>query len=187
MKRFVTKMILVVGLVGGLLTVAGCKNPASSNNDNPPPVGGTKNLTVENCAEYTLTLKEAAPATEFAYLLQVDNDGSQDADGLKIKITDLKLQIKVGDKEPVVKTFAEIEMIPDEYSAPAFSKTSKRTVIGIDDAIVTDTVVKVKVLSATIDNKEKASSIIFALQREGGDYQFFGIDNESLWKPAFAE
>lgn len=133
-----------------------------------------------------MTLGEDAEDGQVGYLLQIDNDGSQNEDGLKIIVSNLKLSVKIGDATAVVKDMGTMEMIPDQYASPAYSKTSCRKVIPELNKISKNTKIEIKVINATISNGAKADSIICALQREGGNYQFFGIQDSENWKPAFA-
>lgn len=143
-----------------------------------------ENDTTSLYPEYELKFNEASGDNDVGYLLQIDNDGSQDENGLKISVSNLKIAIKIGDADWQEKDLGTVELTPDEYSDPKYSKTSKRTKIP-DVKIEKATTVKIKVVSATVSNKDKESAILFALQRDGGDYQFFGISNDQLWKPAF--
>lgn len=143
-----------------------------------------ENDTTSLYPEYELTFNEASGDNDVGYLLQIDNDGSRDEKGLKITVSNLKIAIKIGDANWQEKDLGTVELTPDEYSDPKYSKTSKRTKIP-DVKIEKGTTVKIKVVSATVSNKDKESGIVFALQRDGGDYQFFGISNDQLWKPAF--
>lgn len=181
MKKIVTLLAACVAII-----LASCAQPSTSGSG----VGGGGNelttKSVSNCKSYTMTLGEDAEGTQVGYLLQIDNDGSQNADGLKIIVSNLKLSVKIGDANAVVKDMGTMEMIPDQYANPQYSKTSCRKVIPELDKISKDTKIEIKVINATISNGAKADSIICALQRDGGDYQFFGIDNSENWQPAFA-
>lgn len=163
------------------------KEPEKDEEDTKDPSNEPKpeeNDTTSSYPEYELKFNEASGDNDVGYLLQIDNDGSKDENGLKITVSNLKIAIKIGDADWQEKNLGTVELIPDEYSDPKYSKTSKRTIIS-DVKIEKDSTVKIKVVSATVSNKDKESAIIFALQRDSGDYQFFGISNDQLWKPAF--
>lgn len=174
--KFTKKLLALALTCATIVAFVGCQDPSKE-----PTTGGG---TTKSYPEYELTFKEASGDDGVGYLLQVDNDGSKDENGLKITVSNLKIAIKIGDADWQEKDLGTVELTPDEYSEPKYSKTSKRTKIP-DVKIEKDTTVKIKVVSATVSNKDKESAIVFALQRDGGDYQFFGILNEQLWKPAF--
>lgn len=149
--------------------------------------------TVSNCKAYAVKFTSSTSDDEenpvkLGYLLQIDNDGEKDETGLKIVVSDLILSVKVGDDEAKEINMGEMILAPDQYSSPAYSKSGCRKVIednGVPVSVTSGTQVTVQVVSATIDNEDKAGSIVFAFQKEGGDYQFFADDKE-MWQPAFA-
>lgn len=149
--------------------------------------------TVSNCKAYAVKFTSSTSDDEenpvkLGYLLQIDNDGEKDETGLKIVVSDLILSVKVGNDEAKEINMGEMILAPDQYSSPAYSKSGCRKVIednGVPVSVTSGTQVTVQVVSATIDNEDKAGSILFAFQKEGGDYQFFADDKE-MWQPAFA-
>ncbi|MCR5613313.1 hypothetical protein [Treponema sp.] len=187
MKKITTKIVTLFAACA-VVMFASCTNPATSSAGagSELTVAGNSGtpVSVSNCAAYTVTTVEAASAGEVGYLLQIDNDGSQNANGLSITVSDLVISIKVGSGDWETKNLGTVTLVPDQYASPAYSKSSVRTVIpGV--ALPANATVQVKVVSATVSNSSKASSIIFALQREGGDYKFFG-ESTGNWQPAFA-
>lgn len=162
--------------------------PADNNTptDNPAEGKDPNTETKKTYKAYTITVKEAGKSGEVGYLLQVDNDGSKDANGLKVSVSGLKIAYKIGDGEWIEKDLGNVNLVPDEYSAPKYSKTSVRKVVpGL--AFEANSTIQVKVIDATVNPAEKENDIIFAIQREGGDYQFFGASDSENWQPAFAE
>lgn len=148
----------------------------------------TFTITVEEpiLADFEAILNSDVEAGQFGYLLQIDNDGSQDADGLKIVLKDVKLRVTVGSAEPVEKTIEDFTLTPDQYASPAYSKTSKRVALGNLENIPAKTHVKVEIISAKRDpsQDEKISNIVYAFQREGAPYEMLAKDSQ-IWKPAF--
>lgn len=171
-------------LQGNLLV----KKVAITNLAAANPNDTAKLLEVSNCKEYTVTLTNPVTATsKLAYLLQIDNDGAKDATGLSITVTDLKLKVKIGDAEPVVKTFPEVSMIPDQYGSPAYEKTSKRVVLA-EEEIKVGTKVVVQVVSAKIDNADKAYDIVFNLMNDDNPWANLGTTegpSQDTFLPAF--
>lgn len=180
MKKITTKVLTIVAACAAMV-FASCAQPSTSGSG----AGGDIEPT-STYAKYTMQATEKADAGEVGYLLQIDNDGEQSASGLSIQVADLKIAIKVGSANWETKDLGTVTMIPDQYASPEYSKTSCRTVIPGVSIPAGGAAIQVKVVSATVDNKEKEASIICALQREGGDYQFFGIADSENWKPAFA-
>lgn len=187
MKKITTKVLTIVAACAAMV-FASCAAPSTVNggDDKNNGNGGTDIEPTSNYAKYTMNATEEADAGEVGYLLQIDNDGEQSASGLSIQVDDLKIAIKVGSANWETKDLGTVTMIPDQYASPEYSKTSCRTVIPGVSIPAGGAAIQVKVVSATVDNKEKEASIICALQREGGDYQFFGIPDAENWKSAFA-
>ena len=179
MKKITTKVLTIVAACAAMV-FASCAQPSTSGSG----AGGDIEPT-STYAKYPMQA-EKADAGEVGYLLQIDNDGEQSASGLSIQVDDLKIAIKVGSANWETKDLGTVTMIPDQYASPEYSKTSCRTVIPGVSIPAGGAAIQVKVVSATVDNKEKEASIICALQREGGDYQFFGIHDTENWKSAFA-
>ncbi|MBR0496559.1 MAG: hypothetical protein IJJ71_10345 [Treponema sp.] len=140
---------------------------------------------------YTVKLtKDISDASSIGYVLQIDNDGTKDANGLKIDISNLKLSVKVGNGAAVEKTFADFNLVPNQYANPAYGKTDNRKRLGLEGNLSQGTEITVQVLSATVSNSTKAPSIIFALQEDSGSYGMLGTesgDTQDIWLPAFAE
>ncbi len=140
---------------------------------------------------YTVKLtKDIADASIIGYVLQIDNDGTKDADGLKIDISNLKLSVKVGNGDAVEKDFAEFNIVPNQWATPAYGKTDARKRLGLTGTLTQGTEITVQVLSATVSNSTKAPSIIFALQEDGDSYGMLGTesgDSQDIWLPAFAD
>lgn len=153
------------------------------------PNEAAKLLEVSNCKAYTATFTSStSDDLKFGYLLQIDNDGTQDATGLRIVVSDLILSVKVGDAEAKEINMGEMTLVPNQWCDPKYSKSDCRKVIldnGVPVSVSEGTKVTVQVVSAKIDNKEKAGEILFAFQQEGGNYAMFAADNE-IYKPAFA-
>lgn len=168
----------IVGLKAGTATLTATAEDKTA----------TFTITVEEpiLADFEAILNSDVEAGQFGYLLQIDNDGSQDADGLKIVLKDVKLRFTVGSAEPVEKTIEDFTLTPDQYASPAYSKTSKRVALGNLENIPAKTHVKVEIISAKRDpsQDEKITNIVYAFQREGGDYGMLAKESQ-IWKPAF--
>lgn len=140
---------------------------------------------------YTVKLtKDISDASSIGYVLQIDNEGTKDANGLKIDISNLKLSVKVGNGAVEEKTFADFNLVPNQYATPAYGKTDNRKRLGLEGNLSHGTEITVQVLSATVSNSTKAPSIIFALQEDSGSYGMLGTesgDSQDIWLPAFAE
>ena len=180
MKKIATKVLTIVAACAALV-LASCAQPSTSGSG----AGGDIEPT-STYAKYTMQATEKADAGEVGYLLQIDNDGDKSSSGLSIQVSNLKIAIKVGSANWETKDLGTVTMIPDQYASPEYSKTSCRTVIPGVSIPEGGAAIQVKVISATVNNAAKESSIICALQREGGDYQFFGIPDAENWKSAFA-
>ena len=168
----------IVGLKAGTATLTATAEDKTA----------TFTITVEEpiLADFEAILNSDVEAGQFGYLLQIDNDGSQDADGLKIVLKDVKLRVTVGSAEPVEKTIEDFTLTPDQYASPAYSKTSKRVALGNLENIPAKTHVKVEIISAKRDSSQdvKIRNIVYAFQREGGDYGMLAKESQ-IWKPAF--
>lgn len=165
-------------------------NNTNTNNNNATPAATTPTpVTVTNCKQYTVKLTKAVDASVIGYVLQIDNDGTKDADGLKIDVTNLTISVKVGDGDFTDKTFDAFNMIPNQWANPAYGKTDCRKRLGLTGSLTQGTEITVKVKSATISNSAKAPSIIFALQEDCDPYGMLGTEsgeNQDIWLPAFA-
>lgn len=178
----INKLKTGFALQGNLLV----KKVAITNLVAADPNEAAKLLEVSNCKEYTVTLTKPVTATsKLGYQLEIENDGELNATGLSITVTDLKLKVKIGEAEPFEKTFPEVTMIPDQYGE--YKKTVKRVVLAEED-IQVGTKVVVQVLSAKIDNAEKAYSIVFNLMNDGTPWAMLGTTegpNQDTFLPAF--
>lgn len=185
MKKITTKVLTIVAACAAMV-FASCAQPSTSGSGAGDTGAGGDIEPTSTYAKYTMQATEKADAGEVGYLLQIDNDGEQSSSGLSIQVSNLKIAIKVGSANWVTKDLGTVTMIPDEYASPAYSKTSCRTVIPGVSIPEGGAAIQVKVISATVNNAAKESSIVCSFQREGGDYQFFGIADSENWKPAFA-
>ena len=146
-------------------------------------------VTVTNCKQYTVKLTKAVDASVIGYVLQIDNDGTKDADGLKIDVKNLTISVKVGDGEFTDKTFDAFNMIPNQWAEIPYSKTDCRKRLDLTGDLPQGTEITVRIKSATISNSAKKDAIIFALQEDGGSYPMLGTesgDTQDIWLPAFA-
>lgn len=178
--------------------------PANSTPENPTPANNTSTdtnnttpaantptpVTVTNCKQYTVKLtKDITDASIIGFKLQTDNDGSQDANGLKIDISNLTMSVKVGNGEFADKTFKEFNLVPSEWDTPKFGKTNARKRLGLTGSLTLGTEITFSIKSATISNSAKKDAIIFALQEDGDGYAMLGTENgdgQDVWFPAFA-
>lgn len=137
-----------------------------------------------NYKVYKVTLnKDIADASEIGLLLQADNDGSQDADGLKIDVTNLELRVKIGSEESVIVRKDSVSLVPNQWASPSFSKTDARFRLGLSGAIANGTEIEIQAVKADVSNPEKTESIIFALQRDTDPYDIVA----ECWSPIFVE
>lgn len=147
-------------------------------------------VTVTNCKQYTVKLtKDITDASIIGFVLQIDNDGSKDANGLKIDVTNLTMSVKVGDGDFADKTFAEIHMIPNQWANPNYGKTDNRFRLGLTGNLAKDTPITFSIKSATISNSAKKDAIIFALQEDAEPWAILGTENgenQDVWFSAFA-
>ena len=148
-------------------TAAGGENNAGGEGDNG--AGESTSKTYGLCKKYTVTTTKDVAAGDFAFVLQIDNDGEQSADGLKIDVTDFEMEVQVGEEEPFTYKNPKISMIPNEYSSPKFEKTDCRFVLDGVKTIPAKTVITVQVKKATVSNKEKADSIIYVFNEDGAN------------------
>ena len=133
---------------------------------------------------YKLTLnKDVEDSSEIGLLLQAENDGSQDEDGLKINVTNLELRVKIGDGESVIVKKDSVTLVPNQWASPSFSKTDTRFRLGLSGAIASGTEIEIQAVKVAVSNPEKTSSIIFALQRDAAPYDIVA----ECWEPIFAE
>lgn len=169
-------------------TAAGGENNAGGEGDNG--AGESTSKTYGLCKKYTVTTTKDIVAGDFAFVLQIDNDGEQSADGLKIDVTDFEMEVKVGNDEPFTYSSEKISMIPNAYSNPQFEKTDCRFVLDKNKAIGIGTVITVQVKKATVSNKAKADSIIYVFNEDGANKtnptwdQY--VSAEDNYKPIFA-
>ena len=161
---------------------------ATPTKDNIAETKTTTSATMPESAykAYTVTTTTAVEATEFGLKLQLDNDGTQDANGLTIEITDFEVWVKIGDNDGVLVSKSSLQLTPSQYDGTPYSKTNTRFVLdGLSGTIASGTKVQIMAVKGTVDNSEKAGSIVFALQQEGGAYDMLAADSE-MWKPIFA-
>lgn len=163
---------------------AGGENNAGGEGDNG--AGESTSKTYGLCKKYTVTTTKNVVAGDFAFVLQIDNDGEQSADGLKIDVTDFEMEVQVGDEKPFTYKNPKISMIPNEYSDPKFGKTDCRFVLDGGKTIPAKTVITVQVTKATVNNKEKADSIIYVFNEDGVDGYGQYVSAEDNYKPIFA-
>lgn len=167
-----------------LEAAAGGENNAGGEGDNG--AGESTSKTYGLCKKYTVTTTKNVVAGDFAFVLQIDNDGEQSADGLKIDVTDFEMEVQVGDEKPFTYKNPKISMIPNEYSDPKFGKTDCRFVLDGGKTIPAKTVITVQVTKATVNNKEKADSIIYVFNEDGVDGYGQYVSAEDNYKPIFA-
>ena len=171
-----------------LEAAAGGENNAGGEGDNGE--GESTSKTYGLCKKYTVTTTKDIVAGDFAFVLQIDNDGEQSADGLKIDVTDFEMEVQVGDEKPFTYKNPKIKMIPNECASPAFGVTDCRFKLDGEKTIPSGTVITVQVTKATVSNKAKADSIIYVFNEDGankttptwGQY----VSAEDNYKPIFA-
>lgn len=167
---------------------AGGENNAGDEGDNG--AGESTSKTYGLCKKYIVTTTKDVVAGDFAFVLQITNDGEQSEDGLKIDVTDFEMEVKVGEEEPFTYKSDKIAMIPNAYSNPKFEKTDCRFVLDKNKAIGKGTVITVQVKKATVSNKAKADSIIYVFNEDGANKtkptwdQY--VSAEDNYKPIFA-
>lgn len=160
------------------------ENPTPANNTSTPAATTPTPVTVTNCKVYTMTVTRDATKEETALVFQIDNDGSKDANGLKLDVTDLELSVKVGDAEPFTASTTTVKMIPNEWASPSFAKTDNRFVLGIPNDITAGTKIEIQVKKATISDSTKAGAVIYALQSDT-KYDML-VENSDNYKAIFA-
>lgn len=144
--------------------------PAGGEND--PGAGESTSKTYGLCKKYTVTTTKNVAAGNFAFVLQINNDGEKSADGLKIDVTDFEMEVKVGDAEPFTYKKSKISMIPNQWASPEYSVTDCRFKLDGEKTIPSGTLITVQVKKATVSNKEKADSIIYIFNEDGVDGQY---------------
>lgn len=149
---------------------AGGENNAGGEGDNGAGESTSKKYGL--CKKYTVTTTKEVAKGNFAFVLQIDNDGEQSADGLKIDVTDFEMEVKVGNDKPFTYSSDKIAMIPNEYSSPKFGKTDCRFKLDGEKTIPSGTVITVQVKKATVSNKGKADSIIYIFNEDSVDGQY---------------
>lgn len=164
---------------------AGGENNAGGEGDNGE--GESTSKTYGLCKKYTVTTTKEVAKGDFAFVLQIDNDGELSADGLKIDVTDFEMEVQVGEEEPFTYKNPKISMIPNEYSNPKFEKTDCRFKLDGGKTIPAKTVITVQVKKATVSNKEKADSIIYVFNEDGANSSWDQyVSAEDNYKPIFA-
>lgn len=149
---------------------AGGENNAGGEGDNG--AGESTSKTYGLCKKYTVTTTKDVAAGNFAFVLQIDNDGEQSEDGLKIDVTDFEMEVKVGEEEPFTFTRDKIAMIPNQWASPNYGVTDCRFKLDGEKTIPSGTVITVQVKKATVSNKEKADSIIYIFNEDGVGGQY---------------
>lgn len=172
-------------------TPATPENTSTNTNNTSTPAATTPTpVTVTNCKQYTVKLtKDITDASIIGFVLQIDNDGSQDANGLKIDISNLTMSVKVGNGDFTDKTFDEFNLVPNQYSAPNYSKTDARKRLGLTGSLTQGTEITFSIKSATISDSAKKDAIIFALQEDADPWNILGTEsgeNQDVWFSAFA-
>ena len=149
---------------------AGGENNAGGEGDNG--AGESTSKTYGLCKKYTVTTTKDVAAGNFAFVLQIDNDGEQSEDGLKIDVTDFEMEVKVGNDEPFTYKSDKIAMIPNQWASPNYGVTDCRFKLDGEKTIPSGTVITVQVKKATVSNKEKADSIIYIFNEDGVGGQY---------------
>lgn len=163
---------------------AGGENNAGGEGDNGE--GESTSKTYGLCKKYTVTTTKDIAAGDFAFVLQIENDGEKSEDGLKIDVTDFEMEVKVGEEEPFTFTRDKIAMIPNQWSSPAYGVTDCRFKLDGEKDIPFGTKITVQVKKATVSNKAKADSIIYVFNEDGvGGYDQY-VSAEDNYKHIFA-
>ena len=164
---------------------AGGENNAGGEGDNG--AGESTSKTYGLCKKYTVTTTKDVAAGNFAFVLQIDNDGEQSEDGLKIDVTDFEMEVKVGNDEPFTYKSDKIAMIPNQWAYPNYGVTDCRFKLDGEKTIPSGTVITVQVKKATVSNKGKADSIIYIFNEDGVDGQYGQyVAPSDNYKPIFA-
>ena len=153
-----------------LEAAAGGENNAGGEGDNG--AGESTSKTYGLCKKYTVTTTKDVAAGNFAFVLQIDNDGEQSEDGLKIDVTDFEMEVKVGNDEPFTYKSDKIAMIPNQWASPNYGVTDCRFKLDGEKTIPSGTVITVQVKKATVSNKAKADSIIYIFNEDGVGGQY---------------
>ena len=163
---------------------AGGENNAGGEGDNG--AGESTSKTYGLCKKYTVTTTKDVVAGDFAFVLQITNDGELSANGLKIDVTDFEMEVKVGEEEPFTYKSDKIAMIPNQWASPNYGVTDCRFKLDGEKPIPSGTVITVQVTKATVSNKAKADSIIYVFNEDGvGGYAQY-VSAEDNYKPIFA-
>ena len=167
-----------------LEAAAGGENNAGGEGDNG--AGESTSKTYGLCKKYTVTTTKDVVAGDFAFVLQITNDGELSANGLKIDVTDFEMEVKVGEEEPFTYKSDKIAMIPNQWASPNYGVTDCRFKLDGEKTIPSGTVITVQVTKATVSNKAKADSIIYVFNEDGvGGYAQY-VSAEDNYKPIFA-
>lgn len=167
-----------------LEAAAGGENNAGGEGDNG--AGESTSKTYGLCKKYTVTTTKDVVAGDFAFVLQITNDGELSANGLKIDVTDFEMEVKVGEEEPFTYKSDKIAMIPNQWASPNYGVTDCRFKLDGEKTIPSGTVITVQVTKATVSNKAKADSIIYVFNEDGvGGYAQYVSDKDN-YKPIFA-
>ena len=153
-----------------LEAAAGGENNAGGEGDNG--AGESTSKTYGLCKKYTVTTTTDVAAGNFAFVLQIDNDGEKSEDGLKIDVTDFEMEVKVGEEEPFTYQSDKITMIPNKWASPEYGVTDCRFKLDGKKTIPSGTVITVQVKKATVSNKAKADSIIYIFNEDGVGGQY---------------
>ena len=167
-----------------LEAAAGGENNAGGEGDNG--AGESTSKTYGLCKKYTVTTTKDVVAGDFAFVLQITNDGELSANGLKIDVTDFEMEVKVGEEEPFTYKRDKIAMIPNQWASPNYGVTDCRFKLDGEKTIPSGTVITVQVTKATVSNKAKADSIIYVFNEDGVDGYAQYVSAEDNYKPIFA-
>ena len=140
------------------------KATVSTASATPAP---TPAATTTNYKAYTLTTSKAAKKDDVGLTFQYFAGDSEEP--ATITLTNLKVSVKIGDADAVEKTFDSVTIEHHTWDANA-KESNARVNLGLGSAteeIASGTTVVLKVLSATVSDTSKASSINFSLQQDG--------------------
>ena len=123
--------------------------------------------TTTNYKAYTLTTSKAAKKDDVGLTFQYF--AGEDEEAATITLTNLKVSVKIGDADAVEKTFDSVKIEHHLWDGNA-KESNARVNLGLGsetEEIASGTTVVLKVLSATVSDTSKASSINFSLQQDG--------------------
>lgn len=123
--------------------------------------------TTTNYKAYTLTTSKAVKKDDVGLTFQYF--AGEDEEPATITLTNLKVSVKIGDADAVEKTFDSVKIEHHSWDGNA-KESNARVNLGLGsetEEIASGTTVVLKVLSATVSDTSKASSINFSLQQDG--------------------